>query len=243
MLEHLTSQAAPHLVRFAKIKAGQRVLDVGCGTGVVSLGAAREGAQVTGIDLTPELIVTAKEHATLARLNIDYLEGDAEKLSFPDESFDVVVSQFGHIFAPRPEVATKEMLRVLKEGGTIAFSTWPRGLFTADMFSLMAKYGPPPMPGVSSPVAWGDQEFVKTQLGDAVTHLAFSRDLLRVPALSVPHNIQFMLTHLGPAKRVAESLSPERLAVLKEELEALGLIYFRDNAIDQHFNMSRAIKK
>jgi ubiquinone/menaquinone biosynthesis C-methylase UbiE len=156
VLESVTATTAPGLVSFAQIGAGAEVLDVACGTGVVALTAARLGAKVTGVDLTPELIARAKENSALMNLEVKWHEGDAEALPVADESFDFVVSQFGHMFAPRPDIVVKEMLRVLKPGGTIAFATWPTVLFVGRMFALIAKYAPPPPPGVSSPVQWGD---------------------------------------------------------------------------------------
>src|SRR5689334_1011113 len=140
MLENLTGTTAPHLLRFAGIRAGAQVLDVACGTGVVALTAARAGAKVQGIDLTPELVARARENASLMRLEVPFQEGDVESLPFADGAFDVVVSQFGHMFAPRPEVAIAEMLRVLKPGGTIAFATWPPELFVGRWFALMSRY-------------------------------------------------------------------------------------------------------
>jgi ubiquinone/menaquinone biosynthesis C-methylase UbiE len=109
-----TTPCAARLVKRAGVGSGQRVLDVACGTGVVSVTAARLGAHVTGLDLTPELLERARENARIARVEIDWHEGDVEKLPFGDAEFDVVLSEFGHIFAPRPEVAIGEMLRVLK---------------------------------------------------------------------------------------------------------------------------------
>ena len=106
------------------------MLDVACGTGVVAVTAARRGAKVSGLDLSPALIERARKNASIAGVEIDFIEGDAEALPYPDASFDVVLSQFGHIFAPRPAVVVKEMLRVLKAGGRIAFSTWPPEHFT-----------------------------------------------------------------------------------------------------------------
>src|SRR5271169_5109867 len=151
-----TTPCAATLVKRAGVRAGQRVLDVACGTGVVSVTAARLGASVTGLDLTPELLERAGENAHIARVEIDWHEGDVEKLPFADAAFDVVLSEFGHIFAPRPDVAIGEMLRVLKPGGTIAFSTWPPELFVGRVFALTASYLPPPPPGVAPPPHWAD---------------------------------------------------------------------------------------
>ena len=123
-LENLTGTAAPRLIKFANINKNQKILDVACGTGVVALTAARSGANVFGSDLTPELLERAEENNKLFKLSVKFTEADVEKLPYDDAFFDVVLSQFGHMFAPNPEKALSEMLRVLKPGGTIAFSTW-----------------------------------------------------------------------------------------------------------------------
>lgn len=151
-LEVFTTSVAAQLVKHAKVHAGQRVLDVGCGTGVVAVTAARLGASVTGLDLTPALLERARENSQIAGVEIDWQEGDVENLPFEDGAFDVVLSQFGHIFAPRPEVAVAQMLRVLKPGGKIAFATWPPELFTGRMFMITARYAPP---GLAPPPQWG----------------------------------------------------------------------------------------
>src|SRR3989475_11676167 len=143
-LSQATTPSAARLVHFAGVRPGQIVLDVGCGTGVVAITARRAGAVVTGLDLTPELLAVARENAAIAEVDdIVWKEGDIENLPFRDGEFDVVLSQFAHIFAPRPEVATKELLRVLKPGGRIAFSTWPPELYIGRMFALVAGYLPP----------------------------------------------------------------------------------------------------
>src|SRR6185437_12640190 len=136
-LEAVTMVPAAKLVKFAGITAGQRVLDVACGTGVVTVTAARRGASASGLDLSPVLLERARRNAEIAGVTIDFTEGDVEALPYADASFDVVTSQFGHIFAPRPAIAIGEMLRVLKPGGTIAFNTWPPELFVGKQIDLL----------------------------------------------------------------------------------------------------------
>src|SRR6266404_1896087 len=110
-VQAITTIAAARLVERAGIGPGMRVLDVACGTGVVGVTAARLGAHVTGLDLTPELLAVARDNARTAQVEIDWHEGDVEHMPFGAAAFDAVVSQFGHIFAPRPDVAIGDMLR------------------------------------------------------------------------------------------------------------------------------------
>jgi SAM-dependent methyltransferase len=245
ILESLTGTAAPRLVRFAGIAAGAEVLDVACGTGVVALTAARLGAKVTGIDLTPELIAHAKENAALINVEGTWQEGDVEALPVPDAKFDFVVSQFGHMFAPRPDVAIKEMLRALKPGGTIAFATWPPELFTGRSFALMGKYAPALPAGVSPPVQWGDPAVVRERLGAAVRDITFHRDAMAFPTLSPKHYRIFMEQNFGPAKKLLQALEASdatKAAALRREMEELGAQYFENNTIRQDFLLTRAVK-
>jgi SAM-dependent methyltransferase len=245
IFENVTASTAPRLVSFAGIKTGTKVLDVGCGTGVVGLTAARLGAQVTGVDLTPELVARAQENATLMGVEAEWREGDAEALPLPDAAFDVVVSQFGHMFAPRPDVAVREMLRVLKRGGVIAFSTWPPELFTGRMFGLIGKYAPPPPAGVSPPGQWGDTNVVRERLGAAVKDIAFARDVMRFQMLSVQHYRVFMETNFGPARKLLEGLDasePDRAAALRRDLEQLAAEFLEDNVLRQDYLLTRAVK-
>ncbi len=242
--ENLTATTAPRLVTFAGVGAGTKVLDVACGTGVVALTAARRGASVTGIDLTPELVARAGDNARLMSLDVDLREGDAEALPFPDDQFDVVVSQFGHMFAPRPNVAIAQMLRVLRPGGTIAFATWPPELFVGRMFDLLGRFGPPAPADVSPPSMWGDPNVVRERLGAAVSGISFDRATMRLPSLSVQHYRVFM-EHGGPAQRLLSGLDqsdPPSAAALRRELEALTSEYFEDNTIRQDYLLTRAIK-
>jgi len=244
-VEAMTTVPAARLVRFAGIATGEAVLDVGCGTGVVAVTAARTGARVRGLDLTPELLVRARENAAIAEVDVDFVEGDAEALPYPDASFDVVVSQFGHMFAPRPEVALAEMLRVLKPGGRVAFSTWPPELFTGAMFTVLSRFMPARPAGSVAPApppAWGDPNVVRERLGDKVADLVFERATLTSPMLSPQHARLMFEKTIGPVAMLVGQLAaqPERLAALRRDLDSLIALIYSENALQQHFLMTRA---
>lgn len=242
--EMITGTAAPELVRLAGVTAGQQVLDVGCGTGVVALTAARAGAHVIGADLAPALLERARENASIANLAVTFQEADVEALPFDDGQFDIVLSQFGHMFGPRPEITVSEMLRVLKPGGTIAFSTWPPELFTGGMFSLVGRYSPPPPQGASPPAAWGDISTIGQRLGDNVRGLRFDRACMRFPTLSPAHMRLFIESNIGPVARVVSLLAdePQKLAEFRAEFELLIGQYFEHNIVRQDYVMTRAEK-
>ena len=244
-LEGLTIPQAARLVRHARVKNGDRVLDVGCGTGVVAITAARLGAHATGLDLTPELLERARENARISKVSIEFREGDAEGLPFQaGSSFDVVLSQFGHIFAPRPEVAISEMLRVLKPGGTVAFSSWPPQFYVGWNFELSSKYLPPP-PGVPSPMLWGDAKVVRERLGSKVKDITFHSARMDVPVLSPQIHRANTERSIGSLIKLVESLSasdPEKLEQLRREAEVLALEYIEENLLRQDYLLTRATK-
>ena len=244
-LQATTMVSAARLVAHARLASGARVLDVACGTGVVAVTAARAGARVTGLDLTPELLTVARDNSRIAAVEIDWHEGDVEQLPFGDATFDVVVSQFGHMFAPRPAVAIAEMLRVLKPGGTIAFSTWPPELFVGRMFALVAQYLPAPPPGVAPPPLWGDANVIRERLGLAVRDIVFDRAMVPVPALSVAHYREMAERSSGPVVKLVDTLAatdPARLAAFRADYDALAAQYFDQNIIRQDYLMTRATK-
>jgi len=243
-----TTMPAAKLVQFAEIAAGQSVLDVACGTGVVAVTAARRGARVKGLDLSPVLLEVARANAALAQVQIDFVEGDAEALPYADASFDVVLSQFGHMFAPRPEVTVSEMLRVLRPGGRIAFSTWPPDDYVGRFFAVLGRHTPPPPPGAPTPAPapkWGDPEVVRQRLGDRVTGLSFARGEVVFPALSPEHVRRVMETTIGPLAGLIEGLrsAPEKLEKLRSDVLELGREYWKENRMRQAFLMSRATKR
>jgi SAM-dependent methyltransferase len=243
-LATFTTIGAASLVDFAEIRKDEAVLDVACGTGVVAITAARRGARVRGMDLSPVLLADARRNAAVINAGIEFLEGDVEVLPYADASFDCVLSQFGHMFAPRPEVAIAEMLRVLKPGGRIAFSTWPPEMMIGRMFALTAAYLPPP-PGVAPPGAWGEVSVIRQRLGDAVSELSFQRDEMSVPSLSPQHYREWMELTAGPLIRLVQSLAdqPERLAKFRAEFEEVISHFFAANRVRQSFLMTRAVKR
>ncbi len=239
-----TTPVAGHLVRYASVDKDHYVLDVGTGTGVVAISAAHKGAKVAGLDLTPALLEQARNSAMVSGLqDISWHEGDAEALPFADASFDVVLSQFGHMFAPRPDVAMGEMLRVLKPGGTIAFATWPGEQLIARQFTLNAKYVAPPA-DVESPVKWGDVAVVKQRLGAGVKSLHHERGVMGIPSLSPRHLRQFLEAKTGPFVRTAQALrhDPAKLESWRADIEDMIGEYLHDNIVQHEYLLTRAIK-
>ncbi len=238
-----TTPVAGHLVRFARIAPGEAVLDVGTGTGVVALTAARAGAKVTGLDLTPELLEQARDNARIAQHEeIVWTEGDAEQLPYADASFDVVLSQFGHMFAPRPELVVAEMRRVLKPGGRVAFATWPPEHVIGRVFAFVGRNSPPPPPGAAPPPQWGHPPTVAERLGERFGVPFFERGVMVFPALSVAHYRLFMERSVGPIQKLVEAnaAEPDKLVALRTEFEALVDPYYVDNLVRQDYLLTRA---
>ncbi|HEY1883000.1 MAG TPA: methyltransferase domain-containing protein [Candidatus Cybelea sp.] len=241
-----TTPPAAHLVRFAGISPGEAVLDIGAGTGVVAITAANAGARVSALDLTPALLEAARENARIAGFpEIDWVEGDAERLPYPDASFNVVLSQFGHMFAPQPDVAMAEMRRVLKPGGRIAFATWPPDRLVGQFFALIGRNSPPLPPGVVPPVLWGDESVVRERLAKSFDEPVCERGVMAVPALSLAHYRLFMERSVGPMERLVASLAgdPERLAALRREYEEISAPYYANNIISQEYLLTKAAAK
>jgi SAM-dependent methyltransferase len=236
-----TTPVAARLVAFAGIAPGEKLLDVATGTGVVAVTAARAGAHVSGLDLTPELLEVARENARIAGVaDIAWTEGDAEQLPYGDASFDVVLSQFGHIFAPRAEKAITEMRRVLRPGGRVAFATWPPEHLTGQFFALVARHAPPPPPGASPPFLWGNPAIVTERLSAGFETPFFSRGVMRFPALSVAHYRVFMERSVGPMQKLVAQLDADALARLRAEYDAMTAGYYDGNQVHMDYLLTRA---
>ena len=202
------------------IPPGSELLDVACGSGQVALWAARDGVRVTGVDIAPNLVERARARASAEGLHARFIEGDAEALPFEDASFDVVTSLIGAMFAPRPHLVARELLRVCSPGGTIAMGNWTREGFVGQMFKTFAKFIAPS--GMPAPVLWGDETVVRERLGHGISDLKMTR---RYHSFDYPFPpaevVEFFRQFYGPTNRAFESLNETDARKLCEELEAL----------------------
>src|SRR4051794_39958312 len=182
MVETWLLPLGPRLVDAAGITHGMRVLDVAARTGNASIPAAQRGADVVASDLTPELLETGRRRARSAGADLDWVEADAEALPFEDESFDVVMSSIGVMFAPHHQAAAAELIRVCRPGGTIAVLSWTPDGMLGDLFRLMSGFAPAAAPGVEPPPLWGREEHLDDLFADRVRVTRQERDVLPVTA-------------------------------------------------------------
>ncbi len=194
-------------------RPGLRWLDLACGTGAVAERAAARGADVTGLDLAPALIETAKERARERGLEIEYVVGDCESMEFVDGSFDAVSSTCGVMFAPDHEAVARELGRVTAPGGRIALANWTPAGGVSDLFRLMAPYQPAPPP--SSPFDWGNEDRVRELLGDAFD-LRIERHVSPLEIDSGEAYWELFATSYGPTKTLVEAIG-ERAQDLRRD--------------------------
>lgn len=251
-----------HLVRLCEISSDDHVLDVACGTGNTAITAAiTKGANVTGIDYTPQMLTEAKVEAKLAGAeDIEWNEGDVEDLPFGEDSFDVVLSSFGHMFAPHPEAAIKEMLRVTKSDGRIAFATWPPEHANGKLFDVMAKHirissatiantesanTLPPSSCSSSPMQWGTPEVIQKRLGvdSNVKNIHFERGVINKPLLSPNHYWKMASTKGGSLIQAIQTIKdPQKVEDLKKDILQTIAPYIHDNLLRLDYLVTVAIK-
>ena len=199
----------------------QRVLDVACGTGNQSIPAARRGAEVTGVDIAPNLLAQARQWALLEGLRVRFDEGDAEALPYADGEFDVVMSMFGAMFAPRPDVTTAELLRVTRPGGLIAMANWTPGGFIGTMFKTVARHVAPPS-AMPSPLLWGDIPTVTARLAEGVTEIRCeTREIVFRFPFGVGETIEYWRAFYGPTHKAFAALDAAGQESLRRDLEAL----------------------
>jgi len=192
----LVAEVGERLVERAGVGAGDAVLDAACGTGNVAIPAARAGGRVTGVDLTPEHFPAARSRATAAGVAVDWVEGDVEALPFEDDSFDVVLSSFGCMFAPRHAVAAAELARVLRAGGRLGVSAFTDHGTSGDFFRTLGAHLPAPPPFAENPLGWGDADHVRALFPGL--ELAFEPAAYFEHFKSLDHAVELYTTTFGP---------------------------------------------
>lgn len=219
MVASLVFNASENLAEELRIVPGERVLDVACGSGNAAISAARRSwGNVVGADYVPALLERGRERAAAERLEVEFVEADAQALPFEDGSFDVTMSIFGAMFAPDQHKAAEELLRVTKPGGRIGMGNWCPDGSVGVMFKTIAKHAPPP-PGIDSPLLWGTEGRLRELFGDGITDLRIERRISRQPFRSADHYIEFFRTYFGPTKMAFERVGPDGEAELHADLK------------------------
>jgi SAM-dependent methyltransferase len=216
-----TAKSAEGFVDRLSIQPGARVLDVACGTGNLAIPAARQGAHVSGIDIAPNLLEQARQRAAEEGLKATFEEGDAEQLPYPDAHFDLVITMFGAMFGPRPDVVAAELARVCRPGGTIAMANWTPEGFVGKQFALGNRYVPPP-DGIPAPVLWGNEQMVRQRLGPHASEIRTTRHMLEFDYPFPPADVvQFFRQYFGPTQVAFSRLPTAEQASYTSDLENL----------------------
>ena len=220
-IANFTAKAGEEFVARTEISSGMRILDVACGTGNTAIPAARAGGLVTGVDIAPNLLEQARQRASAEKLEIRFVEGDAEDLAFGDGEFEIVQTMFGAMFAPRPDRVTAELLRVCAPDGLIAMANWTPEGFVGKSFRLTAEMAPPP-PGLPAPVLWGNEQTVRERFANGISKLSMTRHnaLFDYPC-SPKQVVEFFRQYFGPTQAAFSRLDQQGQSELASRLEAL----------------------
>ena len=239
MVETFLLPLGSRLVRACDIRSDMKILDVASGTGNAAIPAAATGAHVTASDLTPELFDAGRERAKREGVHLEWVEADAENLPFEDESFDVVMSSIGAMFAPQHEKVAGELVRVCRSGGTIGMLNWtPEGM-VGDLFATMRPFAPPPPQGAQPPPLWGSEQHIEKLFGDRVSWRKLDRENLEVTAFEKPTDYAaHMAASYGPTIVArANAKNAGRESELDDTLEALTARWNRGSADKARFDV------
>lgn len=216
-----SARCAAEFVDRLQIEAGARVLDVACGTGNLAIPAARHGAVVTGADIATNLLEQARHRAAAENLQVAFEEADAERLPYADAQFDLVMTMFGAMFAPRPQLVAAELTRVCRPGGVIAMANWTPGGFIGQVFQVGAKYIPPPE-GIPAPVEWGIEDSVHARFSSYASEIRTARRMAEFDFPFSPHQVVlFFREYFGPTKLAFLRLDQQTQAAYAADLENL----------------------
>ncbi|MGB2850354.1 MAG: methyltransferase domain-containing protein [Solirubrobacterales bacterium] len=201
---------------------GERLLDVGAGTGNAAIPAAVAGAEVVASDLTPELFDPGRRRATEAGVELEWVEADAEALPFEDGSFEIVVSTFGHMFAPRHRVAAEEIARVTRPGGRIGLCCWDPAGQVGDFFRTIASHMPPPPEGFQPPPMWGNPAHATEMFEGTGIGLEFEHEVTAMQFADAVSATDEYAEKFGPVVMARRALEPEgRWQALHDDLVKL----------------------
>jgi SAM-dependent methyltransferase len=198
---------AEALAQNAGLSAGMRILDVATGSGNAAIAAARCNTRVVGIDYVPGLLDRARERAAAEHLDIEFAEGDAEALAFPDGSFDAVFSVVGAMFAPDQEKTAAELVRVCRPGGLVALANWTPDGFLGDMFRVLGRRVPPP-PGLRAPVEWGSEPRLR-ELFAGAGELTVTPSVFVFRFATPEAFVDYFREHYGPTLKAFEALGDD----------------------------------
>jgi ubiquinone/menaquinone biosynthesis C-methylase UbiE len=213
--------SAEALCEAADLQAGWRVLDVATGSGNAAIAAARRGCLAVGADYVPALLERGRLRASVEHLEVEFVEGDAEKLPFADGTFDAVLSIYGVMFAPDHRRAAAELVRVCKRGGRIALASWTPTGFIGDLFRCVAAYVPP-APGLTPPVMWGDESHLKSLFGSSIRSIRSHVRSAIFRFLSPEENVQFFRTYYGPTLKTFAAVGPANEQRLAKDMADLA---------------------
>jgi ubiquinone/menaquinone biosynthesis C-methylase UbiE len=217
----LVLEVAEAAVDAAAPQPGDEILDVATGSGNAAIPAALAGARVTGLDLSPVLLDAARRRGEDAGAEVEWVEGDAEALPYPAASFDKVMSVIGVQFAPRHEVAARELARVLRPAGTLVVCSWTPTGFIGQFLKVVAPRLPKPPEGASPPPLWGDENHVRALFEESEIEFEFERRAVRFEQASAQEFIAYMARNYGPLVKARERLELEgRWEELRADLVA-----------------------
>jgi SAM-dependent methyltransferase len=221
---HFATYLEPGALEFLNrlgVAEGTRMLDVACGAGQIAIPSARNGVQVTGIDIAANLVEQARARAKAEGVNARFDEGDAEMLPYDNSEFDLVVSLIGAMFAPQPDRVASELKRVCKPGGRIVMANWTPEGHVGRMFKIIGKYVPP-SPLMASPVKWGDDATVRERLASGVEMIETTKRTypMRYP-FPPAEVVEFFRVYYGPTNRSFAALDAEGQRALRSDLEEL----------------------
>jgi SAM-dependent methyltransferase len=218
-LVHKIAEMGTTTVERTGIAEGDRVLDIACGSGNAAIPAAKIGAEVTGLDLVPELLEAGRETAAEVGVEIKWIEGDAEQVPFEDGSFDVVISTVGIMFAPDHRLAAREAARVLRPGGRIGLANWRPDGSVGRFFQTVSGHMPPPPEDFQPPPLWGTEDHVRELFDGTGVELRFEDAAVTFDFESAEEALAFYEERFGPVLMAKGALEPEgKWEPLREEL-------------------------